>query len=348
MFPFSFPEKVLRQMASPGDRVLDPFCGRGTTNLAARTLGLWSAGIDSNPVAAAITAAKLINCSTDDIIMEAETILRNSPKISVPTGSFWSLAFEKSVLKTLCKFRAAFLQDCMSPERIALRGIILGALHGPVQKTIPGYFSNQSPRTYAPKPQYAVKYWHSRSLVPPKIDALELIRHRAQRFYERKYPATGVVRLGDSRQLSDLKHLARDSRYKWIITSPPYYGMRTYVQDQWLRNWFLGGPDKVDYSTKNQLQHLSPDIFANNLRAVWRNVATVSAKNARLIVRFGGIRDRKINHLDVIKASLRATPWRISAIREAGTASIGKRQADSFLKKKSAPVAEYDIWARMV
>jgi len=40
MFPLDFPLDILRKRALPGDRVLDPFCGRGTTNFAARLVGL--------------------------------------------------------------------------------------------------------------------------------------------------------------------------------------------------------------------------------------------------------------------------------------------------------------------
>ena len=48
MFPLKFPFKHLSR-ASKEDWVLDPFCGRGTTNFAARLLGLNSVGIDSSP-----------------------------------------------------------------------------------------------------------------------------------------------------------------------------------------------------------------------------------------------------------------------------------------------------------
>lgn len=58
VFPLDFPYRQLVK-ASPKDWVLDPFCGRGTTNFAARLLGLPSVGIDSNPVAVAIAEAKL-------------------------------------------------------------------------------------------------------------------------------------------------------------------------------------------------------------------------------------------------------------------------------------------------
>ena len=68
-----------------------------------------------------------------------------------------------------------------------------------------------------------------------------------------------------------------------IITSPPYYGMKTYIADQWLRNWFLGGPETVDYSTEGQISHSSKEIFIYELRKVWNNVAEVASKGLFLL-----------------------------------------------------------------
>src|SRR5690606_22175631 len=110
-------------------------------------------------------------------------------------------------------------------------------------------------------------------------------------------------------------------------TSPPYYGMRTYIPDQWLRNWFVGGPASVDYTNDNQIVHSSPKDFSNDLRQVWRNTAAVCADDATLVVRFGGITDRRVNPLDLIKASFSDSGWSIEAIYEAGSANEGKRQA---------------------
>ncbi len=59
MFPLDFPLRTLAGRARKGDWVADPFCGRGTTNFAARLLGLPSVGVDSSPVAVALTQAKL-------------------------------------------------------------------------------------------------------------------------------------------------------------------------------------------------------------------------------------------------------------------------------------------------
>lgn len=345
MFPLEFPLGILSRLAREEDLVLDPFCGRGTTNFAARLLGLKSLGVDCSPVAAAITASKLVTTSAIDILDEARTILIDSEAVRVPITEFWQWAYHPNVLLSLCKLREAFLKDCSTAPRIALRGIVLGALHGPKQKTFPGYFSNQCPRTYAPKPAYAVRFWRSRGLVPEPVDVLSVIERRARRYYGVPLHGGGVVRLADSRVAEALQPQALAAGFSWVITSPPYYGMRTYLPDQWLRNWFVGGPESVDYSNCSQIAHSSPEDYVSDLRKVWRNAARVSVKGATMVIRFGGIRDRRIDPLDLVMSSLNGTGWRIKTINQAGSAKQGRRQADAFLRKRTDPMVEYDIWA---
>lgn len=345
MFPLDFPLNILKRRAQEGDVVLDPFCGRGTTNFAARLVGLRSLGVDSSPVAAAITASKLVAATIDDILDEARGILTELEPRHMPASEFWQWAFHPTVLDALCRFREAFLEDCTTDVRIALRGIVLGALHGPKQKTFPSYFSNQCPRTYAPKPAYATRFWQGRGLVPEPVDVLAVIERRAKRYYGTSSDITGAVRLADSREAEALHPEIPETRFDWVITSPPYYGMRTYIPDQWLRNWFVGGPDAVDYTNRDQVVHSSPEDFAADLRQVWRNVENVCAEDAKMVIRFGGITDRRANPLDLIKSSLADSGWRVTTIKEAGSAMEGKRQADAFLRNKSKPMVEYDVWA---
>lgn len=346
MFPIEFPLNILSKSAQKGDTVLDPFCGRGTTNFAARLCGVQSLGVDSSPVAAAITASKLVAVSADEVIREAGAILAGAAANQIPNGEFWRWAFHDTVLTALCKLREALLEDCSSTSRIALRGVVLGALHGPKQKTFPSYLSNQCPRTYAPKPAYATQFWKDRGLVPEPVDVLAVIERRARRYYTALPPTFGMVRLADSRHPESLKPAAARTRFRWVITSPPYYGMKTYIPDQWLRNWFVGGPDSVDYKTRDQIVHSSPDDFSDDLKRVWKNAAGVCRSNAKMIVRFGGISDRRASPLEVIKHSFEDSGWRISTIKRAGSATEGKRQADSFLRASSRPLDEYDVWAQ--
>jgi hypothetical protein len=348
MFPLEFPLRILGVHACKGQRVLDPFCGRGTTNFAARLLGMQALGIDSNPVAIAITSAKIVSTTADEIMREARSALGSTTECDLPRGEFWRWAFHREVLDALGRLRVALLHDCQSDARRALRGIIMGAIHGPRQKLVPSYFSNQCTRTYSPKPRYALNYWRSRKLTPQPVNVLDVIERRARRFYSSKlFAVRGDVRLGDSRTSVPFEATGRRRRFDWVITSPPYYGMRTYIQDQWLRNWFLGGPEEVDYGTAGQLEHSSPESYICQMRTVWRNAAHVCRSDARMVIRFGGIRDRNVEPLDLIKSSLSNSGWQIFTARPAGTALQGRRQAESFLLEASIPVSEYDVWAKL-
>lgn len=340
MFPLRFPFRILTR-AEEGHRVLDPFCGRGTTNYAARLLGLDNLGIDSSPVAAAIAAAKVVRVRPSEIVRAYEQILESVADSDVPEGEFWKWAFAPRTLKTICRLRTGLLTDCSSSAQIALRALLLGALHGPTTRT-PSYLSNQAPRTFAPKPAYSVRFWKERGLRPNERDVAALVRERAERYFgNERSRACGRVLVGDSRTIAFDRH----GGFDWVITSPPYYGMRTYIPDQWIRNWFVGGPPSTDYSAERQLTHQSPDAFAADLRTVWRRVASAARPGARLVVRFGGINDRKVDPLDVLKASLEGSGWRTVTLRSAGSASKGRRQALTFATEPTAARNEYDLWA---
>ncbi len=247
------------------------------------------------------------------------------------------------MLGQLCRLREGLLDNCLSDSRKALLAVILGGLHGPLMKSRPSYFSNQCPRTYAPKPAYSVKFWKERNMVPPAVDVIDLIMRRAERYFgEEETVGDGQVVEGDSQDAKSFGDFEKE--VGWIVTSPPYYGMRTYVPDQWLRRWFVGGSSRVDYSAEGQLPHSSEEDFTEGLRVVWKNCASVAKRRCRLVVRFGAINDRNVDARQMIVDSLSGTGWRYQTCRRAGSASAGRRQADSFVTARGA-LEEYDFWA---
>jgi hypothetical protein len=130
-----------------------------------------------------------------------------------------------------------------------------------------------------------------------------------------------------------------------VITSPPYYGMRTYVADQWLRNWFLGGLPEVPYGEKNPLSHQSPEAFAESLAQVWDRVGERLSSKGRMFVRFGAIPSRKAKPREIMLASLEQSrfSWELCHVRRAESASSGKRQACHMGDRvKSDAIAEHD------
>ncbi len=346
MFPISFPKRALGSDSRKGLVVADPFCGRGTTLYAARLRGHFAYGVDANPTAVAISAAKLAHATPSSILAAYDSIARQKRAVEVPIGAFWESAYEGSTLKSLCHIRSALLADCESASRLALRAICLGILHGPLRKTVPSYISNQMPRTFAPKPKYSVAYWNDNSLVAPKVDLRELIAKKAKRFFGTRIARpSGKVSLGDSRLSETLPKLLADKQVDWIITSPPYYGMRTYLTDQWLRLWFLGGSSSPVYEAENQVSHSTCQDFADDLKKVWNNLGAVAKKSCKMVIRFGSIGERAVDPLQIIKTSLEDTKWRIQTIHNAGSSAGGRRQANHFLKDAALARPEYDIWA---
>lgn len=346
MFPLSVPARQLKGL-TPDQWVLDPFCGRGTTNFAARLLGLPSVGIDSNPVAAAITEGKMVPTTAERVGEVCMEILSTASEVEMPSGDFWRLCFHSRTLSEISRLRAELIQDCRSAERKALRALVLGLLHGPRTKGAPSYLSNQMPRTYAAKPEYAVRFWTRRGLNSVYVDLAELVKRKARHYFtQAPEPVPFRVICADSRTFDLADSGLKFSR---VVTSPPYLGMRTYVPDQWLRYWFLGGPTAVTYRHADQFTHSSAEDFARQLGSVWANVVRACLPGARMVIRFGGIHDRKANPREVMLAALREArcELRLLAIRSAGLSSRGKRQAGQFKRALRKPIEELDFHVRV-
>jgi SAM-dependent methyltransferase len=342
MFPLDFPLAWLRR-AAPGEWVLDPFCGRGTTLYAARLLGLPAAGADVSPVAAAIAEGMLGWARPEEILGLAARLLQEETA-DPPAGEFWELAYHRRTLEGICRLREGLRREADGDAGRLLRLILLGRLHGPLRKGAPAYLSNQMPRSFAPKPDYAVRFWKARGLRPPEVDPLELLARKVpETLGDLPPPVPGRVACGDARTL-DFRELG--GPFSWVITSPPYYGMRTYVPDQWLRYWLVGGPPRVAYRYDGQIGRGPAPAYVAALRAVWENVARACRPGARLVVRFGALPSRREPEpVELLRASLQGTPWQIRWLRRAGSPEDGRRQARAFHPQPRPAVEEIDVLA---
>ena len=83
-FVLSFPPHLVRNYIQcfglePGKRVLDPFCGTGTTLVECKKLGIRSVGIEANPVACFVSEVKV------NWMVELETLLSHAQEIAHAT-----------------------------------------------------------------------------------------------------------------------------------------------------------------------------------------------------------------------------------------------------------------------
>ncbi len=78
MFPEELPHRLIKMFSFPGETVLDPFMGSGTTALAARNLSRDSVGYEINPDFIPIITDKI---GSDDVFTTVETEIIKQPNL---------------------------------------------------------------------------------------------------------------------------------------------------------------------------------------------------------------------------------------------------------------------------
>lgn len=276
MFPAKFSDWVVAEYSKPGDMVLDPFAGRGTSIFSAAAAGRSAIGIDINPLGFVYANAKLKPGDQKFVTSRLERIAdmagRFQPQAErLPT--FFQRCFTRTVNDFLLAARATLDWRRDDVDR-TLMAFIMISLHGKRGQSL----SNQMRQSTAMSPDYCIRWWNEKDLAPPDIDPVEFLKKRIIWRYKLGVPETGngAVLLADSNgKLPELAKEVEEGQRppaKLLITSPPYHNVTNYYYDQWLRIWMLGGPERPSatasshyggkFSNLGQYRNLLDQVFA--------------------------------------------------------------------------------------
>ena len=295
MFPPTFAREMILRYTSPGKIVLDPFSGRGTTLLESVLLGRQGLALDINPVAACVSKAKANTPSLSRILRAIDELetefngqdldLIRQEKAELP--EFFGRAFFRSTLNQLMFLRRR-LDWRQNEVECFIAALALGSLHGEMDRS-KSYFSNQMPRTISTKPSYSLRYWRTRNLWPRKKCVFTILKQRAEfRLQTFKPQGRGMVAQSDVRHAS-IAFPSHRNRVDAIITSPPYFNVTSFEEDQWLRLWFLGGEPNVTYSKiSKDDRHTNEEKYWSFLSQAWKGVDSLAGTGSRLVCRLGG------------------------------------------------------------
>lgn len=182
---------------------------------------------------------------------------------------------------------------------------------------------------------------------PKAIDVKPVVARRVERLELKNIRcASGSPQIRRGNSTTSTAYRGISGQIDIVISSPPYYGMKTYIADQWLRNWFVGGPSVVPYSPREQLCHHSPVQFTLSLASVWDRVGDLLVDNGRMYIRFGAIPSRKSDACEIMLNSLDCSRhnWTVKSIQGAHSAEFGKRQAEQMGKRvRSSAIEEFDF-----
>jgi site-specific DNA-methyltransferase (adenine-specific) len=238
-FPAGLVHAFIARYTRPGDVVLDPFSGRGTTPLQACAEGRVGAGNDLNPFAQILTAAKVDPPTRADV----KTRLATLRLAWAATGGEWhemaaALVADpgstrllvpgpgsRPITRKVASSSAAgsTRPDAAVPAEVALAfhphtlaqilflragldaddradRFLLAALTGILHGKSATYLSAVMPNTFSMAPRYVREFVARTGFHSPERDAFGLLEEKLRRLYRQPLPpARGIALLGDAR-----------------------------------------------------------------------------------------------------------------------------------------------------
>jgi len=256
----AFPPALARSMivlfSRPGDIVMDPFCGRGTTLLESRQMGRQPLASDVNPIALALARAKNTSVEGHSVasrlaqLREGYDRLTYLPDANVQADDI-QLIYHPGTLAQLCYLRRALVNSHDQVDEFLL-GALLGVMHGSErQNGSSAYASISMPNTFSMSPNYVRKFVATKRLSRVERDVFEILQAKVSRLFRTEIldcPQGEVMSL-DAKELAGSDVAERYAgKVGLVLTSPPYLDVVNYAKQNWIRDWLLaksGDQDRV-------------------------------------------------------------------------------------------------------
>lgn len=284
-FVLSFPPHLVRDYlqrfgVDAGERVLDPFCGTGTTLVECKKLGIPSVGIEANPMACfasqvkvdwAVDPADLLHHARDMAQRTLTKLEHDGIEDAAGAALFRPPRSVEGKLRTLSPdTRKLLLKDSISPLPLHKTLVLLETLNEQADEQ----FSRHERLALAQAIVFEISNLHFGPEVgvrAPKADAavvapwLDCVRGMADDLRELRGKADteAVVQRADSRRVPDV---LEPNSVDAVITSPPYPNEKDYTRTTRLESVLLGF-----IRNREDLRSLKRDLVRSNTRGVYKS-----------------------------------------------------------------------------
>ena len=237
------PRHFIERLTRPGDRVYDPFSGRGTTPLEAALLGRRVAANDVNPLSRMLAEPRLTPPDPAAVAQRLQVIPTTGQPDDLDLSMFFHAATEAEIRGLQTWFRERTETGELDSLDAWIRMVATNRLTG----HSPGFFS-----VYTLPPNQALSAEKQRVIntqreqVPPYRDTHALILKKTRQLLagleptQRRHLSTAArdahFLTGDARTTPALK----SGSVTLTVTSPPFLDVVDYTADNWLRCWFAG------------------------------------------------------------------------------------------------------------
>jgi site-specific DNA-methyltransferase (adenine-specific) len=304
-FPAALAHAFIARYSRPGDVVLDPFAGRGTTPLQAAAEGRIGVGNDLNPFAQLLTSAKVEPASAPEARTRLARLRLAWPAVAgswearaaamqadpeggpeaVPTEV--AIAFHPRTFAQLLYMRDAL--DLADRVDRFLAAAITGILHGKSAT----YLSDLMPNTFSMAPRYVRDFAARTEFIAAERNLFDCLDAKLDRLYRAPLPSgPGISLLGDARDAGARARVALRARgfpdrARLVVSSPPYLRVVKYGYYNWLRAWFLGEDPRAIDAALDDAHHRAPYLVF--LREVLHGLRTALTDDAIVVLVIGDV-----------------------------------------------------------
>ena len=237
-FKPQLPGFFIRALTGPGDRVHDPFMGRGTTPVEAALHGRRPCGSDVNPLAVLLTRPRLRPVTLGAVAQALAQVDWDAGGIDRPDLlAFYSEATLRRI-GALRDWLARHAPPDAMPDPVAdwVRMVALNRLTG----HSPGFFSVYTlPPNQAVSVQAQRRINEARGQVPPDRDVAAIILKKSRSLLADGPPPAAAEALLATAPAGRTPAIPAGS-VALAVTSPPFLDIVQYADDNWLRCWFAG------------------------------------------------------------------------------------------------------------
>lgn len=317
-FKAQLPAFFIERLTGPGDRVYDPFSGRGTTAIQAALTGRAPAANDINPLSAMLCAPRLDPPSIAAVRERLAGIDFSQPgfsRLATDLDEAPLLAFyHPDTLRQINALRAWLLGRAggsrsgadLDPVDNWIRMVAVNRLTG----HSPGFFS-----VYTMPPNQAVSAASQRRInakrgqVPAPRDVPAIILKKTFGLLAdgppRPHPAA-ILMTGAAERTPDLG----DGSVDLLVTSPPFLDIVDYAGDNWLRCWFAGiDPARVPIDRHRTI--LSWQVF---VRRSFEEFARVVRPGGFVAFEVGEVRGGKVLLERHVAAAIEGLPFEVLGV----------------------------------
>ncbi len=293
-FKPQLPRFFIERLTRRGDRVYDPFAGRGTTLIEAALLGRIPIGCDINPLSEILAAPRLQPPSIPEI---ADRLARIDFHRKTEFKNDLLVFYHPKTMQALTNLRRYLLRKLKSGSLDNIDAWIRMVATNRLTGHSPGFFS-----VYTMPPNQAVsiksqqKINQKRRQIPQEKNVAEIIIKKSR----------SLLGSLDARQADSLQEIAMNARHytgscdstpqiendsiQLVVTSPPFLDVVDYKTDNWLRCWFNG----IETEKIKIWQLRKPEHWQAKMSQVFQELRRVLVPGGHIAFEVGEIKGGKL------------------------------------------------------